>query len=240
MLTLRRSTDRGVTDYGWLNSYYSFSFAEYFDPHQMGFGALRVINEDQILGGRGFPTHGHRDMEIITYVLAGALAHKDSMGNGSVIQPGDVQRMSAGTGIAHSEYNHSNTQTAHLLQIWILPDQRGLDPSYEQKHFDPAEKQNRWRLVGSQDGREGSVLIHQDVDLYAANLTLGAILSYQLEADRQAWLQVARGRLRLNEQEVAAGDGVAIVNHLAHPSALTLESFTDNAEVLLFDLAAQP
>jgi redox-sensitive bicupin YhaK (pirin superfamily) len=238
MLTLRRSTDRGVADYGWLNSYYTFSFADYFDPQQMGFGALRVLNEDQILGGKGFPTHSHRDMEIITYVLAGALAHKDSMGNGSVIQPGDVQRMSAGTGIAHSEYNHSITQTAHLLQIWILPDQRGLDPSYEQKHFDPSEKQNRWCLVGSQDGRENSVLIHQDVNLYTANLNQGFILSYQLEADRQAWLQVARGRLRLNEQEVATGDGVAIVNHLAHPSAVTLESLIDEAEVLLFDLAA--
>ncbi|MEM8637779.1 MAG: pirin family protein [Cyanobacteria bacterium P01_G01_bin.54] len=234
MLTIRKANERGVANFRWLNSHHSFSFGEYFDPNHMGFGHLRVINEDRVIAGEGFATHSHRDMEIITYVLDGALEHKDSIGNGSVIKPGDVQRMSAGTGIAHSEYNHSQAKGVHFLQIWIVPERKGLQPSYEQKYFDRASKQNQLRLVGSPDGREGSVVIHQDINLYAANLENGQTLTYGVEPQRQIWLQVAQGALTLNEQPLKAGDGVAI----AAPETLTLNSNAADTEFLLFDLAA--
>ena len=232
MLTIRRSSDRGVANYRWLNSHHTFSFGEYFDPQQMGFGDLRVINEDRVIGGEGFPTHSHRDMEIISYVLAGALEHNDTLGNGSVIRPGDVQRMSAGRGISHSEYNHSATADVHFLQIWIMPHQRGLPPSYEQKHFAPAQKQNCWRLVGSADGRDGSVLIHQDVALSVAALAAQTELTYSLAPKRQAWLQVTQGQVDLNGQALAVGDGAAIVAL----DTIHLTGRSDQAEVLLFDL----
>ncbi|MGB0561850.1 MAG: pirin family protein [Spirulinaceae cyanobacterium] len=234
MLTIRKANERGVANFRWLNSHHSFSFGEYFDPNQMGFGSLRVINEDRVIAGEGFATHSHRDMEIITYVLAGALEHKDSIGNGSVIKPGDVQRMSAGTGIAHSEYNHSKAEGVHFLQIWILPDRKGLPPSYEQKYFDRPQKHNQLRLVGSPNGREGSVVIHQDVNLYAANLENAQTLTYSVEQNRQVWLQVARGALTLKGQALEAGDGVAI----AAPETLKLVGTAEETELLLFDLAA--
>lgn len=234
MLKIRQANDRGVADFQWLNSHHTFSFGEYFDPQHMGFGPLRVINEDRVIGGKGFSTHSHRDMEIITYVLDGALEHKDSIGNGSVIQPGDVQRMSAGTGIAHSEYNHSSSDTVHFLQIWIIPNAKGLPPSYEQTHFDRTTTQNQLRLVGSADGREGSVTIHQDVNLYATHLDAQAQLSYTVGRDRQVWLQIARGSLTLNGEVLNTGDGVAITE----VQALNMVSTADDTELLLFDLAA--
>jgi redox-sensitive bicupin YhaK (pirin superfamily) len=200
----------------------------------MGFASLRVINEDKVVPGAGFATHGHRDMEIVTYVLEGALEHKDSLGTGSIIYPGDVQRMSAGTGIQHSEYNPSATEPVHLLQIWILPEAQDIEPSYEQKTFSPAEKQGKLRLVGSRDGREGSVVIHQDIDLYAAVLGDGDAVSHELIPGRVAWLQVARGAVQLNDQTLTAGDGAAIEAE----SAITLTSIAPDSEVLLFDLAA--
>lgn len=232
MLTLRKAEDRGHANYGWLDTNHTFSFANYYDPNHMGFRSLRVINEDQITGNSGFPTHAHRDMEIITYVLEGELEHKDSIGNGSIIKPGEVQRMSAGTGIRHSEYNHSVTNPAHLLQIWILPNQQNLEPSYEQKAFPILEKQNTFRLVASPDGREGSVTVHQDVELYVTLLDKDKSLSYNLQANRHLWLQVARGNIIVNNQPLKAGDGIA---------ASQIESLditaTEGAEVLLFDLA---
>lgn len=233
MLKIRKAQDRGVADFRWLNSHHTFSFGQYFDPQQMGFGDLRVINEDHVLGGQGFSTHSHRDMEIITYVLDGALEHKDSIGNGSVIQPGDVQRMSAGTGIAHSEYNYSPSDTVHFLQIWIVPSAKGIPPSYEQTHFDRATTQNQLRLVGSADGREGSVTIHQDVNLYAARLDAQGSLSYTVGRDRQVWLQMARGGLTLNGKTLSAGDGAAITED----EVLELVGTADDTEFLLFDLA---
>jgi len=200
----------------------------------MGFSDLRVINEDHITPGAGFGTHGHRDMEIVTYVLEGELAHKDSMGNGSVIRPGDLQRMTAGTGVTHSEINDSQHNPVHLLQIWLLPETKGLTPGYEQKHFDLAERQNQWRLMGSRDGREGSVTIHQDVSLYTATLNADTELNYDLATGRRGWLQVVRGVVSLNGEAMAAGDGAAV----ADLEALTVVSHQDDAEVLLFDLAA--
>lgn len=232
MLTIRKSDERGKANLHWLKSYHTFSFGQYFDQNHMQFGPLRVINEDYIHGGEGFPTHSHRDMEIVTYVLDGALEHQDSLGNGSVIKPGDVQRMSAGTGIAHSEYNHSPSEKVHLLQIWILPEHPGLPPSYEQTYFDRAAKQNQLRLVGSRDGREGSVVIHQDVNLYAANLDASSHLNYTVNPDRQVWFQLAKGALTLNGQTLQAGDGVAIVG----PENLELVSTAADTEFLLFDL----
>jgi hypothetical protein len=234
MLTIRKSEERGIANFRWLNSHHTFSFGSYFDPNHMGFGNLRVINEDRVIPGEGFATHSHRDMEIITYVLDGALEHKDSIGNGSVIKPGDVQRMSAGTGISHSEYNHSPTAGVHFLQIWVLPEQAGLEPSYEQKYFDRAAKHNQLRLVGSRDGREGSVIIHQDVNLYAAILDSDKTLNHTLESGRQVWLQVARGTLTVNGERVTAGDGVAITQ----AGQLDLHSTASDTEFLLFDLAA--
>ncbi len=234
MITIRPAQQRGSANFGWLDSRHTFSFGQYFDPNYMGFANLRVINEDKVAPGQGFATHGHRDMEIISYVLEGALEHKDSIGTGSVIRPGDVQRMSAGTGIMHSEYNASKTDPVHFLQIWILPESKGIAPGYEQKTFIDAEKQGQLRLVGSRDGRNGSITIHQDVDLYAASLTEGDALSHTLADGRAAWLQIARGTVQLNGQTLTAGDGAAIANE----SLVTLQGSANGAEVLLFDMAA--
>lgn len=234
MITLRPAHERGTANFGWLDSRHTFSFGEYFDPNHMGFADLRVINEDKVAPGRGFSTHGHRDMEIISYVLEGGLEHKDSIGTGSVIRPGDVQRMSAGTGIMHSEYNASQTNPVHFLQIWILPEQKGIAPGYEQKTFSAAEKQGQLRLVGSRDGRDGSITIHQDVNLYATVLSEGDEVQHPLTAGRVAWLQVAQGTIQLNDRTLAAGDGAAIVDE----PLLTLKGASDRAEVLLFEMAA--
>ena len=233
MITIRSAQDRGAVNLGWLDTHHTFSFGEYYDPSHMGFASLRVINEDKVIPSQGFPTHAHRDMEIITYVLEGALEHKDSLGTGSIIRPGEVQRMSAGTGIRHSEYNASKTDPVHLLQIWILPERSGIEPSYEQKNFDIAQAQGQLKLVGSQDGREGSVTIHQDVNLYAATLQAGEAVAHTLTPERAGWLQVARGAITLNGQALTAGDGAAI----AQEPDLTIEG-TQDAEILLFDMAA--
>lgn len=233
MLAIRPSNERGHVSLGWLSSRHTFSFGHYHDPEFMGFGPLRVINEDQVKPAQGFDTHGHRDMEIISYVLSGALEHKDSLGTGSVIRPGEVQRMSAGTGVRHSEFNASDTDPVHFLQIWILPEREGLEPSYEQKAFADDAKRGRLRLVGSRDGREGSVTIHQDVDLYATLLGAGEELAFELAEGRYGWVQVARGAIRLNGNELTAGDGVAIKD----VSNLRLEGI-DDAEILLFDMGA--
>ncbi len=231
MLTLRPGTERGHANHGWLDTHHTFSFANYYDPKQMGFRSLRVINDDRIGPGAGFGAHSHRDMEIITYVLSGALAHKDSLGTGAVITPGEAQRMSAGTGITHSEFNHSQTEPVHLLQIWIMPDATGLEPSYEQRNFASEEKQGKLRLIAAKDGRAGAVTIHQDVDLYAAVLAPGDRVSHPLKPDRYAWLQVAQGTATLNGHGLKAGDGVAVAGE-------PLEVITDSgAEILLFDLA---
>jgi len=231
MFAIRHASERGHANHGWLNSYHTFSFAGYYDPEHMGFSDLRVINDDTVSPGGGFATHGHRDMEIISYVLEGALEHKDSMGNGSVIRPGDVQRMSAGSGVHHSEFNHSKTDSVHFLQIWVLPEQTGLKPSYEQKAFSDEEKHGRLRLIGSRDGRDGSVTIHQDVDLYATRLNEGERVSHELAASRRGWIHVARGDAIVNGRRLHAGDGVA----LAGPESLSLTGVSD-AEILLFDL----
>jgi redox-sensitive bicupin YhaK (pirin superfamily) len=232
MIEIRKSKDRGYADHGWLRSYHTFSFAEYRDPEHMGFGHLRVINEDRIQPGTGFGTHGHRDMEIISYVLEGALAHKDSMGNGSAIVPGDVQRMSAGRGVQHSEFNHAQDGVTHFLQIWIEPNVTGIPPSYEQKHFDAASKRGRLRLVASPDGREGSVKIHQDALLYAALLDGADRAVHKLQPGRRAYVHVARGKLEINGQPLEAGDALKAVG----ASEIVLEK-GEGTEVLLFDLA---
>ncbi|MDV2992924.1 MAG: Quercetin 2,3-dioxygenase [Chroococcidiopsis sp. SAG 2025] len=232
MITLRQSQERGHANHGWLDSYHTFSFANYYDPSHMGFRSLRVINEDRVQPGKGFGTHGHRDMEILTYVLEGALEHKDSIGNGAIVRPGEVQRMSAGTGIMHSEFNSSAIEPVHLLQIWILPDRQGLEPSYEQKAFSVAERQGKLRLIAAKDGRDGAVTIHQDVNLYSAILQPQDRVTYQLQPNRYAWLQVARGAVTLNGHSLNAGDGVAT------SAAELLEISSDrDAEILLFDLA---
>jgi len=231
MMVVRKSADRGYFDHGWLRTYHTFSFADYFDREQMGFGSLRVINEDFVQAGKGFGTHPHRDMEIITYILEGQLAHKDSMGNGSVIKPGDVQRMTAGTGVTHSEYNVSQSETVHLLQIWILPKYTGLEPSYEQKYLDAREKQDRLRLVASPDGREGSVSIHQDASMYAATLSKGKELSHTLENGRRAYAHVVRGAAKVNGEQLSAGDGAKITGEKSIRLAAA-----ENSELLLFDL----
>ncbi len=234
MITLRPSAERGHFDHGWLNTYHTFSFADYYDPRHMGFRALRVINEDTVHPGRGFGMHPHRDMEIITYILQGALSHKDSMGTGSTIRPGDVQRMSAGTGVLHSEFNHSKDEGVHLLQIWILPEKEGLQPSYEQKRFPAEEKRDRLRLVASPDARDGSVTVHQDVELYSALLDSGKSVTHELAPSRHAWLQVTSGAVEVNGTRVAAGDGAAI----SKESALKITGASNDAsEFLLFDLA---
>ncbi|MEO1207991.1 MAG: pirin family protein [Cyanobacteria bacterium J06638_20] len=234
MITIRPSGDRGTANFGWLDSRHTFSFGNYYDPRHMGFGSLRVINEDKVISSKGFGTHGHRDMEIISYVLDGALAHKDNIGNGSTIKPGDVQRMSAGTGILHSEFNSSATDPVHFLQIWVLPEQNGIEPSYEQTYFAPETKQGQLRLVGSRDGRDGSVTIHQDLDLYATKLATDETVSHELASERLVWIHVARGAITLNGQSLTAGDGAAI----ADESTLTLTGIAADSEVLLFNMAA--
>jgi redox-sensitive bicupin YhaK (pirin superfamily) len=231
MLTIRRSQERGHADHGWLDSHHTFSFADYHDPRHMGFRSLRVINEDRVAPGKGFGTHSHRDMEIISYVLAGALEHKDSLGTGSVIEPGDVQRMSAGTGVAHSEFNHSRSEPVHFLQIWILPERRGSAPGYEQRRFEPAERAGRLRLIASRDGREGSVTVHQDVALYAALLAPDELVIHRFAAGRHGWLQVARGSVKVGEATLQAGDGAAI-EQAEQVEIVGVEA----AELLLFDL----
>ncbi len=232
MINIRKSNERGGGDYGWLNTRHTFSFDRYYDPRFMGFRSLRVINEDLVAPGEGFPTHPHRDMEIITYVLEGALEHKDSLGTGSVILPGDGQRMSAGTGIRHSEFNHSNRERVHLLQIWIMPDRQGHEPEYEQKSFPAEEKQGKLRLIASPDGDNGSVTIHQDAKLYVSLLKPGEEVKHELGSGRYAWLQVAKGAAGLNGQKLEQGDGAAVSDE----QTLSIKG-TDNAEVLLFDLA---
>jgi quercetin 2,3-dioxygenase len=232
MILVRKSNDRGHADHGWLDSRFTFSFADYYDPQHVQFRTLRVMNDDRIAGGGGFPTHPHRDMEIVTYVLEGALAHKDSMGNGSVIKPGDVQYMSAGTGVAHSEFNASDSDTAHLYQIWMFPDRRGYKPVYDQKHFTDADKRGKLRLVVSPDGRDGSVQIRQDNELYATVLAPGESVEHALKPDRHAYVQVARGSVTLNGAQLDAGDGAAV----SAEKSLQLTGVND-AEVLLFDLA---
>ncbi len=232
MKYVRKAADRGHSNHGWLDSWHTFSFADYHDPGHMGFRALRVINDDRVAPGAGFGTHPHRDMEIVSYVVNGGLEHKDSIGTGSVIRPGEVQRMSAGTGIRHSEYNASRQDPVHFLQIWILPERGGLEPGYEQKAFVPAERTDRLRLVADRHGTDGALTIHQDVRLYASTLTPGATLDVPLAAGRYAWLQVVTGSLQAAGESLAAGDGLA----LAEEASLRLES-TAGAEVLLFDLA---
>ncbi|HYS56237.1 MAG TPA: pirin family protein [Thermoanaerobaculia bacterium] len=230
MIQIRKAEDRGHFDHGWLSTYHTFSFADYYDPECMGFRALRVINEDRVEPGRGFGTHSHRDMEIVTYVLEGELEHRDSMGTGSVIRPGEVQRMSAGTGVMHSEVNPSRSNAVHLLQIWILPDRQGIRPEYEQKTFPSYERDGKLRLVASHDGADGSLTIHQDAKLFAATLRNGESIRYDLPPGRYAWLQVARGTVEVNGQKLGAGDGAAVEDE----KTLTLKG--QDAEVLLFDL----
>lgn len=231
-MLLRRSSERGYADHGWLKSFHTFSFADYYDPQHMGFRSLRVINEDRVEPGRGFGTHSHRDMEIISYVLGGELEHRDSMGNGSTIRPGDVQRMSAGTGVAHSEFNPSQDSPVHFLQIWLLPARRGQKPSYEQKGFSPAERQDTLRLIASPDGRDGSVTVHQDVSLYAALLAPDKTVRHTPASGRHAYVHVARGTVTLNGTELKAGDAAA----LSAPETVELTG-REAAEVLVFDLA---
>jgi quercetin 2,3-dioxygenase len=232
MLTLRKAQDRGFADHGWLKSFHSFSFADYHEPEHMGFGNLRVINEDRIAAGTGFGTHGHRDMEIVSYVLDGALGHKDSIGNGATIVPGEVQRMSAGRGIAHSEFNHAPGRTTHFLQIWLLPAQRGIEPGYEQKAFAEADKRGRLRLVASPDGRDGSVTIHADASMRADLFDGAERAELALDARRLAYVHVVRGEVAINGQPLAAGDGAK----LSGESRLVIDQGRA-AEVIAFDLA---
>lgn len=233
MITIRKANERGHFDFGWLNTYHTFSFGDYYDPKFMGFSDLRVINEDRVARDTGFPTHGHRDMEIITYVLEGALQHRDSMGNGSIIRPGDVQRMTAGTGVTHSEANASPSDIVHLLQIWILPATRGMQPGYEQKNFSAEEKLNQLRLIASNDGSDGSVTINQDASIFASMLRADIEVTHTLAAGRTAWLQVARGSVAVNGEQLLQGDGAAITVE----DKLTISALEDS-EILLFDLAA--
>ena len=240
MIALRKSCERGYADHGWLKSFHSFSFADYHDPKHMGFGNLRVINEDRIAPGTGFGTHGHRDMEIISYVLEGELAHKDSMGNGSagaahsgVIRPGDVQRMSAGHGVRHSEFNHAPRDTTHFLQIWILPDRLGIEPGYEQKHFEAAEKRGKLRLVASPDGADGSVTLHADARMYAGLFDGNESVELPLDPARRSYVHLVRGEMSVNGQRLRGGDALA----LAEEARLQLADGKD-AEVIVFDLAA--
>ena len=233
MITMRPAQERGRANFGWLDSKHTFSFGSYYDPKHLGFSNLRVINEDKVQPGKGFGTHSHRDMEIISYVLAGELEHKDSIGNGSVIRPGDVQRMSAGTGIAHSEFNGSNKELVHFLQIWITPDRTGIKPSYEQKNFSAEERQGQLKLVASADGRDDSVTIHQDASLYVGLLNKGDRVTHNAAKHRSLWVQIARGAVEVNGKTLATGDGAAITNE----SELELVATADNTEILLFDLA---
>lgn len=231
MITIRKTQERGHFNHGWLDTYHTFSFDQYNDPEHMGFSSLRVINEDRVEPGHGFPTHSHRDMEIITYVVEGALAHRDSMGNGSIIKPGEVQRMTAGTGVAHSEANPSTTEPVHLLQIWILPNARGLQPSYEQKMFADELKQGKLCLIASENGRDGSVTIHQDAGVYAAKLDAEQRVTHELADGRTAWLQVTRGAVTVNDIDLKQGDGAAITRE----SKIRVAG-RESSEILLFDL----
>jgi len=232
MITLRKAQERGHAEHGWLDSWHTFSFGDYHDPKHMGFRSLRVINEDRVAPGKGFPTHSHRDMEIVTYVLDGALEHRDSMGNGSVMKPGDVQRMTAGQGVGHSEFNASQTEPVHFLQIWVLPERRNLEPGYEQKHFSVTDRQGKLRVVASRDGADGAVLVHQDVKLLAGLFAEGEEDKYVLAPGRQAWLHVARGQVRVNGQALEAGDALQVSDE----ASLQI-SGVSSGEVLLFDLA---
>jgi redox-sensitive bicupin YhaK (pirin superfamily) len=232
MLNIRKATERGHADHGWLDSHHTFSFADYYDPAHMGFRALRVINDDTVAPGRGFGAHPHRDMEIISYVLDGALAHKDSMGTGSTIEPGDVQRMSAGTGVMHSEFNASKSEPVHFLQIWLVPDKRGIKPSYEQKRFEENDKAGQLRLVASPDGADGSLTINSDAKMYAGVFDREQRAELAIAPKRHAWIHVARGRVRVNGQELGAGDGVAISDE----SKIVLDGL-ERGEVIVFDLA---
>jgi quercetin 2,3-dioxygenase len=229
MIEIRHRNDRGHFDYGWLNTFHTFSFDRYYDPHYMGFRALRVINEDRVAPAKGFGTHPHRDMEIITYILEGKLEHKDSMGTGSIIQPGEVQRMSAGTGVTHSEFNPSKTEPVHLLQIWILPEVRGLRPSYEQKNFQSEELRGKLRMIAARDPVDDAVKVHQDMRLFATRLE-GETVKHHLDLRRFAWIQVARGEIKLNGSQLEAGDGAAVSGEKS------LE-ITGTGEALIFDLA---
>ncbi len=232
MLTVRRSADRGRFDHGWLDTRHTFSFGEYRDARHMGFRALRVLNEDRVASGAGFPTHGHRDMEIVSYVLSGALEHRDSLGNGSVLRPGTFQRMSAGSGVRHSEFNHSPTDPLHFYQVWILPERAGIDPGYEERSFAPQAKHNRLARVASRDGRDGALTLHQDAEIYLAELDAGASVRHDLAPERHAWVQVLRGRVTVNGTSLAEGDGAAV----SQESVLTITA-DEAAEVMLFDLA---
>lgn len=232
MIKVRHADERGAANFGWLDSKHSFSFGDYYDPDHMGFGPLRVINEDKVLGGKGFGTHGHQDMEIISYVLDGALEHKDSIGTGSVIHAGDVQRMTAGSGIRHSEFNHSATDPVHFLQIWVMPERDGLEPGYEQKSFSREDRSGALKLLASRGGNDGSLVIHQDVDFYGSLLSAGDELTHVVRRGRKIWLQVVRGSVSLNGEQLSSGDGAAI----ADEDQITLLAASD-AEVLLFDMA---
>lgn len=232
MITLRPSNERGHVNHGWLNAYHTFSFSSYQDPQHIHFRALRVMNEDRVAPGKGFGTHPHNDMEIVTYVLSGALEHRDSMGNGEVLRPGEFQRMSAGTGITHSEFNPSETEPVHLYQIWLFPERKGIEPSYEQKAFPVEGRKNRLQLVASRDAEEGSLLIHQDARIFLANVDVEARLPVSLGSGRHAWLQVLRGAIRLNDQEMHAGDGAAV----SEETDFTIAG-VEPAEVMLFDLS---
>ena len=231
MITIRKSNERGHANHGWLDSYHTFSFADYRDPAHMHFRSLRVMNEDWVAPGQGFGRHPHQDMEIVTYVLEGQLEHQDSMGNGSVLRPGDFQRMSAGTGVEHSEFNPSANERVHLYQIWLFPSERDLEPSYEERKFDQSEKQDRLRLVASPDGRDDSLTIHQDARIYLGNLSPGKEVSHTLAPNRHAWLQVLRGRVQVGDQQLSAGDAAAVSDE----TSLQLAA-VDAAEVMLFDL----
>ena len=231
MIKIRRSNERGKANYGWLDTNYTFSFSNYYDPRFMGFRSLRVINEDYVAPDQGFPTHGHRDREILTYVMSGELSHKDSMGNGETIRPHEVQRMTAGTGVLHSEYS-SPTDRTHLLQIWILPEEENLTPGYEQKYFAPEEKQGKLKLVASRGGDDGSVTIHQDVNLYSSILKQDETVTHELAEKRHAWIQIVRGSLELNGETLEQGDGAAVSDE----NLLKIKSLADETEFLLFDL----
>jgi redox-sensitive bicupin YhaK (pirin superfamily) len=232
MISVRPAEQRGIASFGWLDSRHTFSFGHYYDPKHMGFGPLRVINEDRVRPGAGFDTHGHRDMEIISYVLEGALEHRDSIGGGSIIRPGDVQRMSAGTGVRHSEFNHSASEPVHFLQIWLLPNEEGLAPSYEQKSFADAERRGRLRLVVSFDARDGSARIHQDADVYASLLDKDESATHALRVGRRGWIQVVRGAIELNGKSLVAGDGASA----SDVPELHVAATADGSEFLLFDL----
>ena len=233
MITIRKADQRGHGNHGWLDTHHTFSFANYYDPHYLGFGSLRVINEDKVQPSAGFGTHGHQDMEIITYVLEGTLEHQDNLGNGSLIHAGDVQKMSAGTGILHSEFNPSDTDPVHFLQIWITPDQKGIKPAYEQHNFRIHESPNHLHLIATKNGEGDCISVQQDVKLYGSVLDVGNAVNYEVLHDRRAWLQVVRGAVRLNDSELGTSDGAAIA-----PENLLTITATEDAEILLFDLSA--